>query len=59
MSESVTVSEGGGSVELCLRLSVPLASPLTVPLIFGTTGTTATSGIAIAPLSENLHRAAL
>ena len=58
MSESVTVSEGGGSAEVCLRLSVPLASPLTVPLIVGTTGT-ATSGIAIAPLSENLHRAAL
>ena len=44
ISESVTVSEGEGVVEVCLRLSVPLSTSLTVPLIFGSTGTTAISG---------------
>ena len=42
MSDSVMVSEGEGFVELCLRLNVPLFTPLLVPLIIGSTGTTAT-----------------
>ena len=42
------VSEGEvEQIQLCLRLSVPLSTELTVPLTFGITGTTATSGTGI------------